>query len=198
LARLIAAVLLARVPLHAQGVEVAPFGGYRFGGDFFEIVAGRPVDADGAPALGVVLDFPLSNGFQIEALFTHQQADVLVSLRPLSAPAKLRVSIDHWEGGGLQELDEGQVRPFLTGMLGLTRYAAQGDNEIRFTIGAGGGVKLFPSSRVGARLDGRLFATFIDAGASAVACASGLCFVALHIDVVWQIEFTTGIVVRFP
>jgi len=195
---LIAAVLLACVPLRAQGVEVAPFGGYRFGGDFFEIVAGRPVDADGAPALGVVLDVPLSNGFQIEALFTHQHADVSVSLRPWSAPARWRDSIDHWEGGGLQELDEGQVRPFLTGMLGLTRYAAQGDNEIRFTIGAGGGVKLFPSSRVGARLDGRLFATFIDAGGSAVACASGQCFVALHVDVVWQVEFTTGIVVRFP
>ena len=130
--------------------------------------------------------------------FLSRFADVSVSLRPLSAPARLRVSIDHWEGGGLQELDEGQVRPFLTGMLGLTRYAAQGDNEIRFTISAGGGVKLFPSSRVGARLDGRLFATFIDAGGSAVACASGRCFVALHIDVVWQVEFTTGIVVRFP
>jgi hypothetical protein len=51
------------------------------------------------------------------------------------------------QAGGLQEFSGGRVRPFLTGVLGLTRYAAEGANsEIRFTAGAGGGVKLFPVS----------------------------------------------------
>ena len=40
-------------PLRAQGVELMPFGGYRFGGDFFELVAEHPVDLDGSPALGL-------------------------------------------------------------------------------------------------------------------------------------------------
>jgi hypothetical protein len=184
----------------AQVVEVAPYGGYRFGGDVFEAVAGRPLDLDGAPAVGVVLDVPLSNGLQFEGLFSHQEASVLGLLQPFGGPpARWRVSVDHWQGGGLQEFGGVRARPFLTGMLGLTRYAAQGDSEIRFTLGAGGGVKLFPLSHVGVRLDGRAFATFLDADARTVACNGprGTCFFALNVNVVWQAEFTAGLLVRF-
>ena len=92
----------------------------------------------------------------------------------------------------------GRLRPFLTGTLGLTRYAAEADSELRFTLGAGGGMKLFPTPHVGLRLDGRVFATFVDAGGSVIACSPGSCFLALHADVVWQAEFTAGVVVRFP
>ena len=193
------AVFLARVPpLCAQGIEVAPFGGYRFGGDFFEIIAGRAVDVDGAPALGVAFDVPLSNGYQIEGLFTHQQADVSI-VQPLGPPIGRHMSVDHWQGGGLQEFDVGrhEVRPFLTGSVGLTRFAAEGDSEVRFSLAAGGGVKLFPSPHLGVRLDGRVFATFVDADTRAVACAGGTCFLGLNLNVVWQAEFTTGIVIKF-
>ena len=55
------------------------------------------------------------------------------------------------------------MRPFLTGMLGLTRYAVGGDSEIRFTLSAGGGVKLFPTRHIGVRLDGRVYTTFVEA-----------------------------------
>ena len=197
---MIAALLVAQAaPLCAQGIEVAPFGGYRVGGDFFEIMAGRPVDVDGAPALGVAFNIPLSNGYQIEGLFTHQQADVTIPAQPLGSPTHQHMSVDHWQGGGLQEFDieRPQIRPFLTGSLGLTHFATEGDNEIRFSVAAGGGVKLFPSPNFGVRLDGRVFATFVDADAHAIACAGGTCFVGLNLHVVWQAEFTTGLVFKF-
>jgi len=192
-------LLVCAPPVRAQGIEVAPFGGYRVGGDFFEIVAGHAVDVDGAPALGVSFDVPLSDGYQIEGMYTHQQADVSI-LQPLAPPTSRHISVDHWQGGGLQEFDIGRtdVRPFLTGSLGLTRFAAEGSSEIRFSVAAGGGVKLFPSPRLGVRLDGRVFATFVDADAHTVACASpGTCFIGLNLHVVWQAEFTTALVVRF-
>jgi hypothetical protein len=185
-------------PLRAQGVEMTPFGGYRFGGGFFELITGQPVDLDGAPALGVVVDVPLWNGLQVEGLFTHQNAEVLVPVRPFGPATRWRISVDHWQAGGLREFGGGPVRPLLTGTLGLTRFAAEGDNEIRFTVGAGGGVKLFVVPRVGVRLDGRLFATFVDADGSAVACSPGICLIAIDTDVVWQAEFTAGVVVRLP
>ena len=31
---------------HAQVIEVTPFIGYRFGGDFFELITGQSVDLD--------------------------------------------------------------------------------------------------------------------------------------------------------
>jgi hypothetical protein len=90
----------------------------------------------------------------------------------------------------------GRVRPFLTGVVGLTRYASDVDSEVRFSVGAGGGVKLFPARRVGLRLDGRLFTTFVDADLGFLACTPGTCITALHVNMVWQAEFTAGIVFR--
>jgi hypothetical protein len=189
-------VLLVRVtPVGAQGIEIAPLGGYRIGGDLFEIAAARPLDDDGAPALGVVVDVPLNDGIQFEASFSHQQLDVISPLQPLQPPATWRISVDQWQVGGLQEYGGAKVRPFATGMLGLTRYAMEADSEVRFMVSAGGGVKIFPVSHLGVRLDGRVFATFLDASASTVLCSGG-CIARLHVSVAWQAEFTAGLVVR--
>jgi hypothetical protein len=181
---------------HAQGVEITPFGGYRFGGDFFELVTGQPVDTDGAPAVGAIVDIPLGNGLQVEGLFTHQDAHVTVQSVPFGPPTRWRISVDHFQGGALQEYSEGRVRPFAIGTLGLTRYASEGDSEMRFTLGAGGGVKLFPASRVGVRLNSQVSATFVYADARVASCGPGICFFGLDADIVWQIEFSAGLIVK--
>lgn len=182
----------------AQTVEIAPVGGYRFGGGFFERVTQQPVDLDGARAVGVVVNVPLRDGLFVEALVTHQEAGVTVPESASGPATRWRIAVDHWQGGGLQEFGRGRrARPFLTGLLGLTRYAAEGDNEIRFTASAGGGVKLMPVPRVGVRLDGRVFATFVEAEGRAIACSPGICLVGFDADVVWQAEFTVGLVVAF-
>ena len=191
----IAFVWLAGSGVLAQGVEVTPFGGYRFGGDFFELIAAQPLDRDGALTLGVAVDVPFTRETQVEAIFTRERANLRVTATPSFSATSV---IDHWLVGGLTELQGGTVRPFLTGLVGLTRYATEGDSEIRFAVSAGGGVKLFPTSRVGVRLDGRAFTTIVDAGAHGYACAPGrTCFLAVHADLVWQAEFTTGLVLRF-
>ena len=178
-------------------VEVTAFGGYRFGGEFYEIVSGRPVDADGAPSFGVVLNIPFTRETQIEALITHQQARFTVPGADGGQGARFRVTVDHYQVGGLTELATGRARPFLTGLLGLTRYEASGDHELRFSAAAGGGVKLFPTPRVGVRLDGRVFATVVDAEADVLACSPGFCVGSINAWLVWQVEFTSGVVIRF-
>jgi hypothetical protein len=178
----------------AQALEITPFGGYRFGGDFFEIVSAQPVDRDGSASFGLLVNVPLRDGLQVEGLVTHQSADFVAGGALLVPPARWRASVDHFQAGGLQELRPGRIRPFLTGTLGLSRYAAAGDDELRFTVAAGGGVKLFPWSSVGIRLDARVFSTFVDVDGRAVACATGVCFFDLRTDVAWQAEFTAGIV----
>ena len=194
-AALAACLLAGAADATAQGFEITPFGGYRFGGDFFELLSQQSLDSDGAPMVGVAVDVPTSTVVQFEALFTHQNAHVLVPAFPFGPPVRWHMTVDHWQAGGLQEFDTGPVRPFMTGTLGLTRYAARGDNEIRFAVGAGGGVKLFPAKHVGLRVGSQLFATFVDADAQVFTCP-GVCLVGIRADVVWQIEFTAGLIIR--
>jgi hypothetical protein len=181
----------------AQTVEVAPFGGYRLGGDFFERVTNQPVDLDGAPVVGGIVNVAIGDGLWFEGLFTRQDARVSVPGSGFLAPTRWRVTVDHWLAGGLQEFGYGRARPFLTGLLGLTRYGAEEDNEIRFVVSAGGGVKLYALRHLALRLDGRVFVTFADIEGRAIACSPGFCLVAVDTDAVWQGEFTAGLVVAF-
>lgn len=184
--------------VQAQGIEVTPFGGYRFGNDFFELITRRPVDTDGSPAVGAIVDIPLGDGLQVEGLFTHQDAHITMEPGSFGPLRRTKVSVDHWQGGALQEYMGGRVRPFANGLLGLTRYAGDGDSEIRFTLGAGGGVKLFATQTIGLRLNGQVSATFVYFDATALACGSGagVCFVGLNTDIVWQAEFSAGLIVK--
>jgi len=187
---------------HAQAVEVTPFVGHRFGGDVFERVIGQPVDLDGTRAVGALVNVKVRTpGLFAEALVTHQEARVTVPGGLFAPPVRWRITVDHWQGGGLQELGTGQrARPFLTGLVGLTRYVAAGDAELRVTVGGGAGVKLMPIRHVGVRFDGRVFATFADLDAPLVACSTGagVCLIGLDADILWQLEFSAGIVVAFP
>jgi len=178
-------------------IEVTAFGGYRFGGEFYEIASGRPVDSDGAPSFGVVVNIPFPRETQIETLITHQQARFTLPAAEGAAETRFRVTVDHYQVGGLTELGSGRARSFLTGLLGLTRYESAGDHEVRFSGSVGGGVKLFPKPRVGVRLEGRVFATLVDADADALVCGTGICLGSIDAWIVWQAEFVTGLVIRF-
>lgn len=167
-----------------DAVEVTAFGGYRFGGDFYEIVTGRPVDVDGAMSFGVILNVPFHADMQIEAMVTHQEARFTLPASVDASATRWRVAVDHYQVGGLSDFGIGRVRPFMTGALGLTRYAAADDTELRFSLSAGGGVKLFPTPRMGLRLDGRIFATVVDADADVLVCTAGGCIGSIHARVV--------------
>lgn len=196
---MIAPMVLAcsAITVSAQTVEISPFAGYRVGGGFFERITNQPVDLDGAPAIGGVVNVAMHDGLWFEGLFTHQEARVDVPAGPAASPTRWRITVDHWLAGGLQEFGQGRARPFLTGLLGLTRYGAADDNEIRFVVGAGGGAKLRPNRHLGARLDGRVFATFADIDGRTIVCSPGFCLVALSTDVVWQAEFSAAVVIAF-
>ena len=190
-------VLLLSWPAAAQTVQIAPLGGYRFGGDLFELATNRQVDADGAPVLGGTINVALGDGLSVEGLVSHQAARVAVSEGASHPLTNVHVVVDQWLAGGRQEFGNGRARPFLSGLLGLTRYGTEGDNEIRFAVSAAGGVIVDLDRRLGVRFDGRVFTTFIDGNARAGACTPGICVIALDVDVVWQAEFSAGLVVAF-
>ena len=84
---------LGRFPLP---IEIAPFGGYRFGGDFFELITGQRVDLDGAPAWGATVGVPLAHpGLLFEGLFTHQHANLIVSSPATALPRPWHITVEH-------------------------------------------------------------------------------------------------------
>jgi hypothetical protein len=181
----------------AQTVEAAPVAGYRFNNDLFEAATNRSLDLDGAPVVGGVVNVGMGGGLWVEALYTRQEADVATPRSSSVPSARSRIVVDQWLAGGTQEFGVDRVRPFLTGLLGLTRYGADGDDEVRFTIGAGGGVKVPLQRRIGFRLDSRVYSTFVDLDARAGVCGEGRCFVAVNAHVAWQFEFTADVVIVF-
>ncbi len=194
----LACLLFAPTLLHAQSIEVSPFIGTRVGSDVFDVTfpTVHVSTVEHAPAVGVTLNVPIGDGRHIEGEFSHEPISVVAFPDPTGAATHFQGAIDHWQAGELQEYFDGPARPFLTGVVGLTRFAIAGDAEYRFSVGAGGGVKLFPSSRLGVRLDGRLFAMFLDASTHGGVCGGNGCLLGLNLDVEWQLEFTAAVVVR--
>ena len=181
----------------AQTVEVTPFVGYRFGGDLYEMATATPLDGDGAPVIGGMVDVFVQRRTSFSFIYSHQETQVDIADAWGTSVGTTRLSVDHWHVGGTQEFDEGGVKPFLSGSLGLTRFGSASESEMRFSMAGGGGVKLMPSRYVGARLDGRVYAVFADGDSTGSICTPGTCLVGLRVSVVWQAEFTAGIVVAF-
>jgi hypothetical protein len=181
----------------AQAFEVAPFGGYRFGGDLFEVYTGKALDTDGAPSFGVTLDLFVDRGASVSFLYSRQQ----VRAEPVDSWGVRTTAVDlfaeHWHLGGAYELPGDRVRPFLAGGVGLTRFGSAHDTEVRFSASGGGGVKVMASRNVGMRFDGRAYAVFVDGRLGPSACGGGACLINLDVFVVWQVEFTAGLVVAF-
>jgi hypothetical protein len=182
-------LLLSARAAQAQTFEVAPFGGYRFGGDLYEVYLGRPLDVDGSPSFGVTLDFFVNRGTSVSFLYSREDAK--------AGTRSTTLFVEHWHGGGTYELERGAIRPFLAGSAGLTRFGSAHDSEIRFSAAGGGGVKLMPSRHLGVRLDGRLYAVFVDGHVGGLACGGGACVVDLDVFMLWQTEFTAAVVVSF-
>jgi hypothetical protein len=184
-------------PAAAQTIQVVPLAGYRFNNDLFEAAMNRPLDVDGAPVVGGAVNVATGSGLWFEALFTRQQADVTAAGDTFGPPVRSRVVVDQWLAGGRQEVGGRGVVPFFSGLAGFTRYGADGDDEIRFTLGAGGGVNVPVQRRFGFRADSRVFATFLELGAHTRACGPRGCILAVHANIVWQFEFTGDVVVVF-
>lgn len=186
-------------PAEAQRVEVAPFGGYRVGPSVGQ-VNGRPViDDDGGSSIGVVVDVVfggLTDGLKVEGVFSRQTADLRVRTGIFDPPDSVRVEVDQILVGGVRDLSDSRVRPFLSGLLGITRYAVPGDTEVRFAVGVGTGLKLYATRNIGVRLDARGYMTVTDLSGAGV-CGGYGCAIAFSVSPAFQGDFTAGLMVAF-
>lgn len=206
-AAILLAALAAAAPARGQSVELTPYAGYRFGGDFevrgsfadFDFETGLEID-DGS-SYGLILDIGLTANVQLELLWGRQESQLLADPGFLDPTEPiLDLDLDHYHGGVLFQWGRGQVKPFLDFTLGATRFSPTSglfDDETRFSVGLGGGVKVLLSEHLGVRFDGRYISTLIHEDDELFCDPFGFCFEESVSEYMEQGEVRGGLIILF-
>lgn len=195
--------LLSAGAAHAQKAEITPFVGYQFGGEI-RVRDGELRIKDDIN-YGVVLDYTLNRSGQIEASYTRQDTRLEFSEFGTGRRPIYDMSVNYWQIGGLYRFDAtATARPFFTLTLGLTHFGI-GDqldedaprlaSDTFFSMVLGGGVKIFPSERVGVRLGANLYSTILDSSSGFWCTLPGGCGVGLSGWAVWQGSASAGLTI---
>ncbi len=179
-------------------VEVTPFYGYQFGGDFENAETGQRYDLAGGACAGTQLDIHLSEITQLEFYFSRQETELeSAGLFPTDTFFDLDVSYYHI--GGTLLISDKHFQPFVVGTLGATHLSpepASIGSLTRFSVGLGGGVRYFPTEHLGLYLAGRGLFTFIDSDTH-IRIESGSTTVQMYADGLWQAVLQAGLILRF-
>jgi len=192
------------VPASAQThkVELTPFVGYMFGGEVNVWNGSMSVKDD--MNYGLVLDFVMNRNTELEASYTRMDTELVYDEWQVGKRPIYSTSVNVWQFGGQYRFNPTEtVRPFVSGTLGFTYYgvgdqldadAPQLSSETFFSMVFGGGVKIFPSERIGIRLAGHLYSTILSSG-SGFWCGTGGCGVGLSGWGFWQGDVQAGLTI---
>ncbi|MCP3956530.1 MAG: porin family protein [bacterium] len=186
----------------AQRVEITPFYGFQFAGEFedrFDEGDFDGVDVDEGETYGLFLNFALDpggpEGGQIELMYNRQETELQANR--LFGPDVADLDIEYWHLGFLYQWAPGQARPYVVIGLGATRLESPGfESETRFSWSGGGGVKLMFNQNFGVRFDGRIYSTIIDEDDD-VFCDPRGCFSYDDDTFLVQLDVKGGLVLAF-
>lgn len=184
---------------YAEKIEVTPFYGYRFGGDFEDAETGESFDIDESPAWGGILDVRLSELTQLEFYYSRQETELKSSDGLFDAARLFDIDINYYHIGGTYIITTGTWQPFVVGTVGaahLSPHAPGTDSLTRFSVGIGGGVRFFPSDHFGLYLAGRGLFTFIGSD-TAIRFENGETTVRICSDGLDQAELLAGLIIAF-
>lgn len=191
-------------PATAQShkAEITPFVGYMFGGEVNTVNGSLSVKDD--MNYGLVLNFELMHEAELVMSYTRMDSELLFDQWPVGRRPIYETSVNVWQIGGRYLFNPREtVRPFFSGTLGFTHYgvgqqldddAPRVSGDTFFSMVFGGGVKIFPSQRIGIRLAGHLYSTILSSG-SAFWCGTGGCGVGLSGWGVWQGDVQAGLTI---
>jgi len=189
----VAALILASTSATAREFEITPFYGYQWGGDVETHYQGSydNVDINDSENWGIMLNIGLSPMTQIELLYNTQ--DTGADARRFDDT--LDLNIDYWQVSMLWGFrpDE-QVNPYLVFGIGGTWLRPEGFSSLsRFSGNVGGGAKFYFSDRIGLRLEGRIYGTYISSTTSY--CDPFWCYG--YNNSLYQFDVSAGLIIRF-
>lgn len=162
-----AGATLAQAQQQGTQFEITPFYGYQFGGNFVDRWSSDDTinaDIDESANYGLMVNIGVFDGFQIEMMYSRQDTELVPDRRPPGGGGVITdMTLEYYHVGGLYQWKFDKVWPYVAGSMGATRFDPDRFNsDTKFSISAGGGVKLMFNPHVGLRFDGRFYSTYIE------------------------------------
>jgi hypothetical protein len=184
--------------------ELTAFAAFASGGELTLADENGSVDFDDGAGYGLVFNAAASGNTEWELLAAAQGTSLEPG--PVAALRDLDVDVQYLHAGGTYLFEPSPalpMRPFVALTLGATRLDPSGagtSSEVYGSASLGLGMKLYPSERVGVRLEARAFAT-LTSGDSELFCALGgeqnVCAIGIDGDVFTQWWALAGLTWRF-
>jgi len=183
----------------AQRAEITPLAGYQFGGSL-DVREGKLKIGD-ALVYGVSADVTIRDELQGEFFWIRQDTEITLEDRTLGETRKLfDAAIEYYHVGALYLLLDGPVRPFGGFSMGIAVLSPQDSDlssETRFSGALTGGLKIFPTERIGIRMQFQLLMPF-QYGSAGIFCGSGGCSAGVGgSSTVFQGSANGGIILAF-
>ena len=187
--------------------EITPVVGYRFAGSFKDdLDTGLKVDLDNSPSVGLILNLREDVNTQWEILYSYQTTEIDIDggTNPALAGASgSDIDVHQLQFGGTVIAEGTWARPFMAAGIGVAHIDPDFpafDSDSFFSFSIAGGYKIFPTKRVGMRLEGRVYGTVVD-NDSNIFCTSGVttntCLFEVQGEVLWQWDVFLGATFRF-
>lgn len=183
--------------------ELTPYAAYRIDGDFEDDETGEEYDLDDSDAFGIIFNMYAKPQGQWEVLYAKQSTEVDTNGAIAGTPPSIDLDVEYLQIGGTYLFDGGRAQPFIALTLGVTHFDPQFadlDSENYFSASFGAGIKLNPEGRIGGRLEGRVYSTFLESN-SDIFCSSnfgaGQCLIQTSGTALRQWEARAGLVFRF-
>jgi hypothetical protein len=160
----------------ARGIELFGFYGYQFGGAVPTNLGDINIIDTGN--YGLALDFEVRRGVALELLYNRQDTQLELSERTTGIKRNLfDMDVNYFQIGVVRMQRRGKVAPFGTFTIGAAYFhpkSAQYEDEWRFSVTGGVGVKVDTSDKLGFRLQFNLLMPIQWSGAS-LWCGTGGC-----------------------
>lgn len=185
----------------AHRAELIPLGGYAWTMSqdiVVDYVYPAELDFKDTGFYGVALDVNAgprgTKTAQVRLLW--RRSDGEVTLRGPSVDASLDASIEYWHIGGVGGYKRGNAMPYTTVSLGGTRLVAGGEDDWKFSMIFGLGVKVYTSPKVGIMIQGSWPITFTDTWGG-VTVGTGGAGVAVGGTGISQLDVGGGLIITF-
>jgi len=195
---LAASLLLSGGSAWAEGFELVPFVGYRFGGGLSSLSGVRKFDTEDTFSFGAGLDYVLQSNDAVEVYWGHFSGDAEATL-DLGPKVTSTLNRDDIMLNGIWYLGSGlnPTRPYFSVGLGASIINGENTDTVgRFAWSIGGGIRRDASDRVGIRLDARWIPSWVTTGSGVWCDPFYGCFSTGTGEYYDQFEVSAGLILK--